>query len=281
MPAPWDGCPSSEARPPPPSRPPPAAIESASCESCWLSRRRCCLGMAAARAAGAPPSGSYDELVAFFRRWRAFQKPKLVDGVPDYTASAMAAQAARARGVPPAPRGDRSERVARSSAGGLLRRPGRAVRSRLRSPRPEALGEQSRPSTSRSSTRKATSPPARGPFAEGAVELWSYPLPLSAKDAAADGRRTPHRSPRLLEQAKRNLTGNGRDLWIYGAKDVRHQATILAELEKALTPAPGGAQGRRRERPPGDRRSRRLARCEGPLEDGFIRTSASRISTGT
>src|SRR5687768_13334395 len=32
------------------------------------------------------------DLAAFFREWREFQKPRLVDGVPDYTAGAMAAQ---------------------------------------------------------------------------------------------------------------------------------------------------------------------------------------------
>ena len=38
------------------------------------------------------PGGSYQDLLAFFREWRSFQKPKLVDGVPDYTPAAMAAQ---------------------------------------------------------------------------------------------------------------------------------------------------------------------------------------------
>jgi hypothetical protein len=34
----------------------------------------------------------YADLVSLFADWRAFQKPKVVDGVPDYTAAAMAAQ---------------------------------------------------------------------------------------------------------------------------------------------------------------------------------------------
>jgi len=37
-------------------------------------------------------SGRYEDLVSFFREWRAFQRPKLVEGVPDYSAAAMAAQ---------------------------------------------------------------------------------------------------------------------------------------------------------------------------------------------
>lgn len=48
--------------------------------------------------ASAPPSrmasksSRYDDLVALFADWRTFQKPRLVDGVPDYGAAAMRAQ---------------------------------------------------------------------------------------------------------------------------------------------------------------------------------------------
>jgi hypothetical protein len=34
----------------------------------------------------------HDDLVALFADWRTFQQPKLVDGVPDYSPAAMAAQ---------------------------------------------------------------------------------------------------------------------------------------------------------------------------------------------
>src|SRR5262245_59788044 len=36
--------------------------------------------------------GKYDHLLALFGEWRAFQKPKLTDGVPDYTPAAMTRQ---------------------------------------------------------------------------------------------------------------------------------------------------------------------------------------------
>src|SRR5918992_4155663 len=36
--------------------------------------------------------GNYDDLQRLFAEWREFQKPKVVNGVPDYTAAAMAAQ---------------------------------------------------------------------------------------------------------------------------------------------------------------------------------------------
>ncbi|HZX11116.1 MAG TPA: hypothetical protein VFG01_09245, partial [Acidobacteriota bacterium] len=37
-------------------------------------------------------NSSYDDLVKLFKEWREFQKPAVKDGVPDYTAEAMAKQ---------------------------------------------------------------------------------------------------------------------------------------------------------------------------------------------
>jgi hypothetical protein len=69
--------------------------------------------------------------------------------------------------------------------------------------------------------------PAReGPLAYGAVELWSHAMPLSDSSAAqiAAGLAIV---PPLLEQAKTNLTGDGHDLWTYGAASMRDQSAVL------------------------------------------------------
>src|SRR4051812_43883253 len=39
-----------------------------------------------------PAPRRHEDLVTFFTTWRAFQQPKLVNGVPDYSPNAMAAQ---------------------------------------------------------------------------------------------------------------------------------------------------------------------------------------------
>jgi hypothetical protein len=65
------------------------------------------------------------------------------------------------------------------------------------------------------------------------VELWTYRFPLSADDAAGI-RAGIDAIPRLLQQAKTNLTGNGRDIWIYGAKSIKQQSADLAELAARL-----------------------------------------------
>ena len=40
---------------------------------------------------GASTGGTYDDLVALFRDWRAFEQPPMRDGAPDYTAATFAA----------------------------------------------------------------------------------------------------------------------------------------------------------------------------------------------
>jgi hypothetical protein len=45
--------------------------------------------------------------------------------------------------------------------------------------------------------------------------------------------------PKLLEQAKANLIGNGRDLWTFGAKSIRRQSADLERLASRLGDAPG------------------------------------------
>ena len=48
---------------------------------------------AACSASGVPKAGTsnkYEDLTALFAQWREFQKPVVVDGIPDYSAAAMA-----------------------------------------------------------------------------------------------------------------------------------------------------------------------------------------------
>jgi len=85
-------------------------------------------------------------------------------------------------------------------------------------------------------SEESDQPAREGPFALGAVELWSYKFPLSADDAAAIRPRL-RAIPALLAQAKVNLVGNGHDLWVYGAKAIRAQSAELARLAAKLTGA--------------------------------------------
>jgi hypothetical protein len=194
-------------------------------------------GEGAAKASPAA-GGGYGDLVSFFRDFRAFQKPKVVDGVPDYTAAAMAAQqrdigtyrkrlAAIDPSTWPIPQ-QVDYYVVRAELAGLdfdhrvlkpwANNPGFYV---------TVFWEES------------DQPAREGPFAYGGVELWSYEFPLSAESGAKidAGIRA---IPGLLAQAKKNLTGNGRDLWIYGTKAIRQQSADLATLAVKLDGAAAG-----------------------------------------
>jgi hypothetical protein len=188
-----------------------------------------------------PPSGSrYEDLVSFYKDFRSFQKPKLVDGVPDYGAAAMAAQQRELEGYRRRlaaidPRGwpipqQVDYHVVRAELNGLDF-DHRVLRPWANNP---AFYVTVFP-------EESDQPKREGPFAEGAVELWSYRFPLSAESAGMVG--TGIRAiPGLLSQAKTNLTGNGRDLWFYGTKSIRQQSKDLAALAAKLAGAPPGLQ---------------------------------------
>jgi uncharacterized protein (DUF885 family) len=194
-------------------------------------------GAATDAATAAPRSTRYEDLVSLFSDWRAFQKPKVVDGVPDYTPAAMAAQKRelaayqrRLAAIDPSawPIAQQADwHVVRAEMNGLdfdhrvlqpwAKNPGFYV---------TVFSEES------------DQPAREGPFAWGAVELWTYKFPVTSADAAKidAGIRT---IPKLLAQARSNLTGKGKDLWIYGAKSVRQQSAELAQLASKVTGAAG------------------------------------------
>jgi hypothetical protein len=178
--------------------------------------------------------GRYEDLVTLFGEWREFQKPRLVDGVPDYTAAAMAAQRAR---LPEFQRrlmaiDPKSWPVARQVDWNLVRAEMNGLDFDHRVLRPWArhpgfyvmvVPEQS------------DTPAKEGPAFGGALETWRYTFPLPA--AAVGPFRVKLRAiPRVLEQARTNLVEDARDLWIVGIRRHREQAALLADLAKRLAP---------------------------------------------
>jgi hypothetical protein len=182
-------------------------------------------------------SPGYEELVRLFVDWRAFQRPARVDGVPDYTAAAMAAQHAgladyRRRLAAIDPTGwTIPERVdyelVRAEMNGLDF-DHRVLRPWARNP---AFYGMVFPSP--------TDVPAReGPHVDGAIELWTYELPL-APDRSAELARRLGTIPPLLDQARLNLTEDARDLWIAGIGSMREQSAALADLAARAGEADG------------------------------------------
>jgi hypothetical protein len=85
-------------------------------------------------------------------------------------------------------------------------------------------------------TEQSDTPAHEGPNAHRLVELWTYSFPLTPKDEArlaADLRTIPP----FLKQARQNLTGNARDLWITGAASIQGQVADLEELKAKVAHA--------------------------------------------
>lgn len=187
--------------------------------------------LAAVPAVAQTPAG-YDGLVSLFHDWRAFQHPIVRDGVPDYSAAAMAAQQAelprwQARlfaidrsGWPVAEQID--WHLVRAEMNGM-EFDHRVLRPWERMPSFYAfvVDEQS------------DTPLREGPIMDGALELWRYDFPLDEEGLTAV-RESLRAAPRLLAAARENLTGEARDLWRIGIRDAHAQVASLEQLRDRL-----------------------------------------------
>jgi hypothetical protein len=189
-------------------------------------------GTPPADSAAAATSARYEDLTALFAEWRSVQQPKRVDGVPDYSSAAMAAQARDLAGFMgrltaidptgwPIPQ-QVDYYVVRAEMNGL------DFDHRVLKP------WTNNPAFYVTAFMDESDQPAReGPLAAGGVDLWKYAFPLSAGDAAAI-REGLQPIPKLLEQAKANLTGNQKDVWTYGTSAIRAESADLAVFAAKL-----------------------------------------------
>jgi hypothetical protein len=78
-------------------------------------------------------------------------------------------------------------------------------------------------------TYKSDVPAHEGPTHHTVIELWQYSFPLdpSSRSQLISSLKN---IPNFHQQAKNNLTGNARDLWITGIKDLRNQIKDLDDL---------------------------------------------------
>lgn len=200
-----------------------------------------CAGAPAAKpATSSAPAAStrYDDLVQLFKDWRTFQAPKLKQGIPDYSAAAMTAQYGELAGM--------QQRLKAIDPGGwtaaqqvdyhVVRAEMNGLDFDHRVLKPWA----NNPAFYQTVFSDQSDQPAReGPYVWGGLELYRYPFPLAEKDAA-EIRTALERIPALLTAARTNLTGNEKDIFVWGAKTFRNQVGELDGLAarvKDATPA--------------------------------------------
>src|SRR3984893_17078301 len=171
---------------------------------------------------------SFADLTKLFAEWRAFQQPKVIDGVPDYSAPAMSAQHRELAAY--------QRRLAAIDTSGWpidQQVDWHVVRAELNG---LDFGHRGLPPWANNPAFYVTvfldrsdQPAREGPHAYGAVETWKYTFPLAA-ERASEMHAALRTIPKLLEQARKNLTGNGRDLWSFGTREVREQSSSLTRL---------------------------------------------------
>lgn len=177
-----------------------------------------------------PPS--YGKLTGLFEDWRKFQKPDVRDGIPDYSSEAMAR---KHRDLP----GWQKQLAAIDTSSWPI---GLQVDWYV------VWAEMNGYDFTHRVTRPWANDPAfyqwiytwptdvperEGPNIHGAIELPNFRQPLTKTDAAEIAARL-RRIGGVYQQARKNLVGNGRDLWVYGARAIQSQSDELTAFSKSV-----------------------------------------------
>ena len=181
---------------------------------------------------------TYDDLLTLFVDWREFESPPLLDGAPDYTAAGFAARrddflALRTR-LQAIDIGDWP--ISQKVDWHLVRAEmnGYDFNQRVLQPWARDPAFYNTVWTYRSDV-----PAHEGPTHHALVEVWTYDFPLSDSEQQ---RLISELAiiPPLMKQAQGNLTGNARELWITGIRDIRQQRAALDDLAETVGDSASG-----------------------------------------
>ena len=210
----------------------------------FLSRSLFCLflfffiGTASLEAQTNSSSKDYSSLVDLFYEWREFENPPLLNGAPNYTKNSFNKRHAEFKKL--------KARLKKIDVSGwekaqkidfeivLAEMNGYDFNYRVLRPwqRDPAFYQTIW-------TYQSDVPAHEGPTNHAVLELWTYSFPLTKQEKE---RLTKELLviPPLLKQARKNLTGNAKDLWVAGIKNLEKQEKVLVGLQKKInnkTPA--------------------------------------------
>lgn len=179
----------------------------------------------------APKARTYEELVTLFTEWREFQHPELINGVPDYSPEAMKKQHAALKSW-------QARLAAFDTTGWPVKHQvdmylvwaemngldfdHRVVRPWEKDPAFYVWFY----------LHPSDVPEREGPNIYGAVDMQLIRQPLSTTDAANIAIRLRSAGD-VYAQARKNLTGNGKDLWVLGERSIREQNEDLKAFAAA------------------------------------------------
>jgi hypothetical protein len=167
----------------------------------------------------------YADLLELFGDWRRFETPRMLEGAPDYTAEHFASRyeelksyQARLQAIDPD-----GWPIARQVDWQLVRAEMNGFDFNYRVLRPWARDPAFYETIWMG---RSDVPGHEGPTHHALTELWTYEFPLTP---AGEQRLLADLSviPPLTKQAQKNLTGNARELWIAGIRNIRQQRENL------------------------------------------------------
>lgn len=172
---------------------------------------------------------SYDDLIVFFKDWRAFEKPPLRDGAPDYTKETFEKRWEKFKVL--------HEKLQEMDTTGWsipnqvdwrivnAEMNGYDFNHNILQPWVRDPAFYTTVWTDRSDV-----PAHEGPTHHAVLDLWTYKFPLNreSREKLVNQLKV---IPILNEQAKQNLMGNAKDLWVAGIRDIKTQSKNLEGIK--------------------------------------------------
>ena len=179
----------------------------------------------------APPAG-YQELVQLFSDWREFEDPPLLNGAPDYTPERFAKDHQIFQGLE-----KRLNKIKIDDWPTSCQVDWHIVRAEMngydfnyRVLKPWVRD----PAYYQTVWMDQSDVPAHeGPTNHATLEFWTYQFPISS-DEENHLSKDLKVIPPLLKQARENLTGNARDLWIAGIENIKGQTRDLDRIAENI-----------------------------------------------
>ena len=173
---------------------------------------------------------NYKDLIQLFRDWRAFETPPLFEGAPDYRTETFNKRNPQFKSL-------RNKLISMDTLGWSIDHQvdwhliwaemnGYDFNQRVLKP------WQRDPAFYVTVWLKRSDVPGHeGPTHHKILDLWTYNFPLSKRERVRLMKELKV-IPAINRQAKENLTGNAKDLWIAGIKDIRNQSINLNNILK-------------------------------------------------
>lgn len=175
----------------------------------------------------------YSDLVTLFKEWREFENPPLLDGVPDYSEKTFEKRWPKFKALQSGLQSiDTANWPVEHQVDWMIvwaEMNGYDFNHRILKPwvRDPAFYKSVW-------TYRSDVPAHEGPTNHSTTELWTYNFPLSPNERLRLLNDLKRIAP-LNTQAKKNLTGNAKDLWITGIRDIQNQHVVLTNLKDEAT----------------------------------------------